>query len=129
MVKSKKKILIVEDEAILRETLEEKFSHENFIVHTAPDGAVGCKLALELHPDIILLDLIMPKMDGMEVLKKLRSDNWGSHARVIILTNVNNADKVAEGLKIGGGEPYDYLIKTDWSLDDVVKKVKEKLKR
>ena len=129
MTKPKKQILIVEDEAVLRETLEEKFTQENFIVHTAADGAAGLKLALELRPDIILLDLLLPKMDGMDVLRKLRSDDWGSHARVIILTNLDSADKVAEGLKIGPDGSYDYLVKTDWSLDDVVKKVQDKLKK
>lgn len=128
MSETKKTILIVEDEAVLREAMKEKLTNSGFDTHTAEDGEEGLKIALEKHPDLILLDILLPKMDGMTMLKKLREENdWGRNARVILLTNVDNPDMVAEGLKIGFDESYDYLVKTNWTLDEVVKKVKNKL--
>ena len=75
-----KKILIVEDEEIMLKALVEKFSSEGFEVVQAIDGEEGLKKALCEKPDIILLDILLPKMDGMAVLKKLREDTWGKHA-------------------------------------------------
>ena len=78
MTKSKK-ILIVEDEGLLLEILETKFKKECFEVITARDGQAGLELALSQHPDLILLDIIMPKMDGMTMLKHLRADSVGKN--------------------------------------------------
>lgn len=124
-----KKILIVEDEEIMLKALVEKFSAEGFEVVKAIDGEEGLKKALHEKPDIILLDILLPKMDGMAVLKKLREDAWGKYAKVILLTNVSDAETVAMGAEFGtgGGEVYEYLVKTDWTLDEVVQKVKNRL--
>jgi len=128
MIKNKKTILVVEDELVLSQTLKEKFTGEDFDVLTAEDGEAGLKTALEKHPDLILLDILLPKMDGMTMLKKLREENdWGKNAKVILLTNVDSPDMVAKGLKTGFDGSYDYLVKTNWTLDEVVKKVKNKL--
>ncbi len=125
-----KKILIVEDEEIMLKALVEKFSSEGFEVVKAIDGEEGLKKALHEKPDIILLDILLPKMDGMAVLKKLREDAWGKYAKVILLTNVSDAETVATGAEFGTGEGevYEYLVKTDWTLDEVVQKVKNRLK-
>ena len=120
----KNKILIVEDEKTLLKALRERFAMEGYDVYTAGDGAVALEVALTEHPNIILLDIVMPIMDGLSVLKKLRADVWGKDVPVVLLTNLNMADKVAEALDKGA---FDYLVKSDWSLDDVVKKVAEKL--
>lgn len=93
-----KTVLIVEDERILREALVQKFSSSGFVVFSATDGQDGLQQSLDKHPDIILLDILLPIMDGMTVFKKLRQDTWGRDARVIFLTNVDNATKVAKGL-------------------------------
>jgi DNA-binding response OmpR family regulator len=120
-------ILIVEDEEILAGTLEKKLDTENFEVVKASDGEEGLRLALDRHPDLILLDLLMPKIDGLAMLKKLREDSWGLHADVIILTNISDPDKVAEGMNTGPEGTYEYLIKSNWSLDEIVSRIKQKL--
>jgi len=119
-----KKILIVEDEALMLRSLSDKFREEKFTVLEANDGANGLDSALANHPDIILLDIIMPKMDGLTVLEKLRQDEWGKEVPVIILTNLSDSDKVAEAMK---NRAYDFLVKADWKLEDIVRKVNEKL--
>ena len=87
-----KKILIVEDEASLRKALVEKFQREGFETFLAFDGVEGLDQAERIQPDLILLDIIMPKMDGMTMLKKLReSGDWGKQVPVIILTNLSSA--------------------------------------
>ena len=122
------KLLIVEDEEIMRKALVDTFTREGFTVVPAQDGEEGLAEALREHPDLILLDIIMPKMDGMTMLKKLRKDDWGAHAKVILLTNVSAAATVAQGIQAGMETVYEYLVKTDWTLDEIVKKVKERLK-
>ncbi|MBU2541984.1 response regulator [Patescibacteria group bacterium] len=119
-----KKILIVEDEPSLLKALEIKFIDEGFEVIKAVDGKQGLEMSLLEHPDIILLDIVMPIMDGMTMLKKLREDKWGKDAKVIILTNLSDAEKVA---KAAEHNVFDFLVKTDWHISDVVEKVKERL--
>jgi two-component system, cell cycle response regulator len=119
-----KKILIVEDDVALIKALSKKFTKEKFEVLTAANGQLGLASALKNHPKVILLDLIMPVMDGLAMLKKLRQDKWGRTVSVIVLSNLSEAEKTVEALEQG---VHDYLIKTDWSLEDILKKVKEKL--
>lgn len=119
-----KKILIVEDDHPLRNAIKDKLSKEDFEILEAKNGTDGLATALEQQPDLILLDIIMPKMDGMTMLKKLRADDKGKNIPVIILTNLSDDKKVAESTE---GGAYDYLIKSDWKIEDVVAKVKEKL--
>lgn len=119
-------VLIVEDEVAMRTALAETFHQHRFRVLTAEDGRSGLATALEQHPDIILLDILLPMMDGMQVLTELKRDAWGKQVPVILLTNVNDPAKVAQGIAAGA---YDYLVKQDWNLEDVVRKVKERLSR
>lgn len=122
--KHMKKILIVEDESLQRDILWEKFIREGFEAIIAKNGDEGLKQALLEKPDLILLDIVMPVMDGMTMLKKLREDEWGKKVKVLVLTNLSDAEKTAEALNRGA---YDFLVKTNWTLDDVVGKVKEAL--
>lgn len=124
MNKPKKQILAVEDYPSTLRALVDKFTREGFDVLEARDGEEGLELALKEHPDLILLDLKMPKMDGITMLKNLQADDSSKDIPVIILTNLNELEKMAEALE---SEAYDYLVKTDWKLKDIVKKVKEKL--
>ena len=78
----KKTILIVEDEPVYQEALVNKFNIEGFDTLTAENGEEGLSIALEKHPDLILLDLQMPKMDGIEMAKKLRQDEWEKRRRL-----------------------------------------------
>ncbi len=119
-----KSILIVEDETDLREALKTVFNYEDFVVYTAYDGEAGLKIALEQKPDIILLDVLMPKMDGVTVLKNLRADEWGKTVKVIVLTALDDLEKVAEIISAGGD---DYIVKTNVTLSAIAQKVKEKL--
>lgn len=120
----RKKILIVEDELSLRMPLGNLLTDEGFEVHQATNGADGLSTALAKHPDIILLDVFMPKMGGLEMLAELRKDEWGKGAQVMLLTNSANTENVATALE---GNVTDYLVKAEWDLQDIVKKVKQKL--
>lgn len=123
MSDAKKTILIVEDEPAYQHTLAEKLGMEGFAVLTAKNGEEGLATALGKHPDLILLDLQMPKMDGIEMAKKLRADDWGKKAKVIILTNVSSdMNKTQQALE---NEIFRYLVKTDIKLEDLVQKVKD----
>lgn len=114
-------VLIIEDEADIREAMADALSQANMSVETAENGQVGLKKALELKPSIILLDLIMPIMDGHEVLKRLRQDQWGKDAKVIIMTAMDDVTNVASAHE---GKIEDYIIKAHTSLDEVVKQVR-----
>lgn len=120
-----KKILIVEDEAPLRNAVADILSFEGFTVFQAKNGQEGLDLALKEHPDLILLDLMMPVMDGLTMLEKMRQDvEWGKNAAVILLTNLNDPEKIAQATSAGS---YDFLVKSDWNIEDVVKKIKSRL--
>ncbi|HEY9585487.1 MAG TPA: response regulator [Candidatus Paceibacterota bacterium] len=120
-----KKVLIVEDEAPLRTAMADILVFEGFTVYQAKNGLEGLEIALEQHPDIILLDLMMPVMDGLTMLGKLRQDQtWGKDVGVILLTNISDPEKIAQATDAGS---YDFLVKSDWSIEDVVKKIKARL--
>lgn len=118
-----KKILVVEDDSTLLKALTEKFTLENFSVSYAEDGQEGLGVALSTHPDIILLDILMPKMDGMSMLEKLREDEWGKDVPVIMLTNLNPDDIIVS--QVIRDHPAYYLIKSNAKIDDILSKVKE----
>lgn len=124
MITERKTILIVEDEADLRDALSTAFSYEEFNVLTASDGEEGLRTALTKKPDLILLDVMMPKMTGIEVLKNLRTNEWGKQTKIIIMTSLDDLEKVAEAMEAGVDE---YVVKTDITLNGIVTKVKEKL--
>ena len=125
MATKKKSILIVEDERAMIETLGKKFVKAGFRVFEAHNGEEGLAIAEKEQPDIAMLDIIMPKMDGMELMKKIREiGEWGRKVPIIMLTNLSDAEKVSEAAKY---RVYDFLVKTDWRLDDVVGLVKSKL--
>ncbi|MFA6301400.1 MAG: response regulator [Candidatus Paceibacterota bacterium] len=128
MTKLNKKVLmlVVDDEKMLVEAIKEKLLSEGFGVLVAYDGEEGLSLAKSQHPDLILLDLLMPKMDGMTMLKKLREDTWGRGVPVIILTNLSSADE-ERNKDITKLEPTYYFIKVDKTMDEIVEKIKERL--
>jgi DNA-binding response OmpR family regulator len=121
----KKTILLVEDDEFLAELYATKLNLEDFIVLLATDGEKGWKMAQEKKPDLILLDIILPKMDGFEVLKKIKSQQATKDLPVILLTNLSQKDEVERGLKLGA---IDYLIKAHFMPSEVVKKIKQAIK-
>lgn len=118
------KILVVEDNESLCNVLADTFTDEGFTVKTAFDGEEGLSAAKEWQPDVILLDLLLPKMDGEELLKELRQEEGGENILVIALTNSDSSEKVYNLMNLG---VTDYLTKSDWELSDLVAKVKERL--
>lgn len=90
----------------------------------AKNGEEALASALNEHPDLILLDLLMPVMDGITMLKKLREDAWGKEAKVMVLTNLGEEAKLKESKALG---VVDYLVKADWKIEDVVQKIKNQI--
>ena len=120
-----KKILIVEDERPLRELLSQKLSSEGCGVLESADGESGLKSALDNHPDLVILNLRLPKIDGIEVLRRLRADTWGKAVPVVILTVLDVSDEMLK--EIVAHQPSYYFVKSDWKLEEVIEKIKEVL--
>ncbi|MBI2120893.1 MAG: response regulator [Parcubacteria group bacterium] len=121
-----KKVLIVEDDRVLRRVIVDNLKIEGFTVFEAEDGEQGLSTALHEHPDLMLLDVVMPKMDGISMLEKLREDSWGKTANVIMLTNLSDTEKIT---KVSEKGVSDYLVKADWDIAGIIDKVKEKMRR
>lgn len=120
---SRKKILIVEDEPFLRKIMVETFQQAGFEVLEAADGEAGLNLALAQQPDVTLLDILMPKMDGITVLRRMRQNPWGKNTLIIMLTNLTADNQVLEGMS--DNPPSYYFVKSDMELDELVAKVNE----
>lgn len=116
---------MVDDDKNLRLVLTDKLNVSGFDAVSASNGQEGLEMALKLHPDLILLDVLMPIMNGQEVLKKLRADEWGKKAKIIMLSVVEDAGVIAQAVQEGS---FAYLIKTDQSMDEIVEKIKVMLK-
>jgi CheY-like chemotaxis protein len=117
-------VLIVEDSALLRAVVRDALEKEQFVVSEAENGKIGLEMALRDHPDIIMLDLMMPVMGGIEALSLLRKDAWGGTVPVIILTGTKD-EKINEELK--KDTHLDFLLKENWMMDEVVIHVKKGL--
>jgi len=117
-----KKILIVEDEQALQKTLGEILTQEGYEVIAASDGEMGLTLAQDSNPDLILLDLILPKVSGFEVLKQLKGNNLTKDIPVIVLTNLEGVEEVDKAVSLGATT---YLVKSQYSLEELVSKIKE----
>ncbi|MCX6716850.1 MAG: response regulator [Candidatus Taylorbacteria bacterium] len=129
-MQNKKVVLIAEDEATLRGAIKDELTREGISVIEAKNGEEGLRIALSEHPDLIMIDILMPKMDGLAMLKKLREDPWGKNVDFIILTNVSDFDEISRAMKVSevkDHESFEYLIKSDVKIEDVVEKVKKKL--
>lgn len=127
VTKEKYKVAVVEDEEIMSKSLAGELEDAGFDVITAFDGEQGLQLVLKEKPDIILLDIVMPKMDGMTMMAKLRnSGEFGKHVPIILLTNSNADDKIMSG--VTKDEPSYYLVKSSYTVEDVAAKVRDCLK-
>ena len=120
-----KTILFIEDEPTLQKTAGQFLEGEGYDIKSALDGEIGLQLAKNEKPDLILLDLILPKLDGFEVLKELKKDEVTKNIPVIILTNLEGSADVEKALELGATT---YLVKANYGLDEVVAKIKDILK-
>ncbi|MFZ6035668.1 MAG: response regulator [Patescibacteria group bacterium] len=120
------RILIVEDDQFLRDLLMTKLTKEQFNVTAAIDGPAGLEKILKERPDIVLLDIIMPGMDGFEILKRIRSNSDMQIARtpVILLSNLGQEADVEKGRNLGAN---DYLIKSNFTIDEIIEKIQKTL--
>jgi len=121
-----KTILIIEDDKFLRELIVQKLIKEGFEISEAVDGEEGMKKVKEEKPDLILLDLILPGIDGFEVLARMKEDPVLAAIPVIILSNLGQKEDVERGLKLGA---VDYLIKAHFTPGEIIEKVKTVLGR
>ena len=121
----KKKVLVIDDDENLTTVLVDKLNFSNFDAVSTPDGATGLQKALEIKPDVILLDVKMPVMSGWEMLEKLRTDPWGEHAKIIMLTSLDKPETIAHAMEEGSTV---FIVKTNYTLDQIVDKVKEVLR-
>ena len=119
------KILFVEDEPTLQKAVGEILDQEGFEVLAALDGEAGLELIKKEKPDLILLDLILPKKDGFTVLKEIKEDENLKDIPVIVLTNLEGMGDVEKAMSLGATT---YLVKANYELDDVVAKIKKTLK-
>ena len=119
-----KKILIVEDDKFLRELIVRKVINEGFDVSEAIGGEEGIKKIKEEKPDMVLLDLILPGIDGFEVLSRMKQDSSLSSIPVIILSNLGQKEDIDKGMKLGAT---DYLIKAHFTPGEIIEKIKANL--
>ena len=123
-MKKKSLLLLVEDDLPIINVLKERLEQEDLELLIAKDGEEGLEMALKTHPNLILLDIIIPKMGGLLMLEKLREDSWGKKVKVIVLTNLSNIESEKKAIK---HKVIDYITKTNCSLTALVKKIKKNL--
>ena len=121
----KKKIAIIEDDKIISDVLYDSLVEAGFEVFRAFDGLEGLNLIESKLPDLILLDILMPKINGFEVAKKLNANLKTKDIPIFILTVLDKNEAVAEALQNG---VYEYIVKTNFNAEDIVTRIKEKLK-
>jgi DNA-binding response OmpR family regulator len=126
MGKDKTSVLIIEDDSYISDMYRIKLESENFEVAIASDGIVGIKILKKQKSDIILLDIVMPKIDGFNVLKMIKEDSELKKIPVVLLTNLSQKENVERGFKLGADG---YIIKAHFTPSEVVEKIKEILKK
>lgn len=123
-VQAQRSILIAEDEPFLLKSLAEIFEQAGFLVYRAPNGQVALELAMANHPQVCVLDIMMPVMDGLTVLQRLRQDiTWGKNAIIIMLTNVTADSRILESMQ--KNPPSYYFVKESMNPDQLLAKVLE----
>jgi len=125
-VQKKKKIMIVEDDSFVMDIYQTKLSQEGYEVLPAENGAEAIKKLEKEIPDLILLDIIMPYVDGLQVLRKIKADEKLKDIPVILLTNLSQKENINEGLGLGAD---DYLIKSHFTPSEVLEKIKKYIKK
>ncbi len=126
MIKDKTSVLIIEDDSYISDMYKIKLESENFEVATAKDGIIGIKMLEKQKPDIILLDVVMPKMDGFDVLKIIKKNIELKGIPVVLLTNLGQKENVEKGFDLGADS---YIIKAHFTPSEVIEKIREVLKK
>lgn len=117
---AKKTVLVIEDSPYLAESLEDMLTIKGHKAIIAQSGREGVALALEKKPDLVLLDIRLPDIDGYEVYRRIREDKWGAHANILILTASESVDNISKNVDL----PRDYvLFKPDWSVPDLLDRI------
>ena len=119
-----KTILFIEDESALQKTFGDLLREEGYEMISALDGEVGLRLAKEKKPDLILLDLILPRIHGFDVLKQLKEDQETKDIPIIVLTNLEGIGDVDKAIRLGAKT---YLVKAQYTLEEVMEKIKKAL--
>ncbi len=123
-----KKILIIDDDKIFSKILRDGLissGKREYEIISAFDGEEGFEVASREKPDLIMLDVMMPKVDGIEFLRKLRAEEWGKEMPVIMETQVSDIEKMSEGVQLG---VQGYILKSDYSLDAILRQVEDTFK-
>ncbi|MDD5152600.1 MAG: response regulator transcription factor [Candidatus Pacebacteria bacterium] len=123
-----KKILIIDDDKIFSKVLRDALlakEKDAYEVTTAFDGKEGLEIASKVKPDLILCDLVMPNMGGIDFIKQLRSEEWGKLLKVVVVTQISDIEKMSEGLELG---IHGYILKSDYSIDEILHQIEEALK-
>ena len=117
-----KTILFIEDESAIQKTFSDALKKEEYEIISALDGEVGLRLAKEKKPDLILLDLVLPKLDGFQVLQSLKSNETTRAIPVIVLTNLEQMEDIQKAIDLGAKT---YLVKSNYNLAEVIDMVKK----
>lgn len=117
-------ILVVEDDAFLANAYRVKLTKSGFTIRIARDGDEVFTILAQFTPDIIILDLMIPKKDGFEVLKLLKADDRWKNIPLIIASNLGQEEDIDRAIKMGAN---DYIIKSDMSLNDLITKIRSYL--
>lgn len=121
---TKKKILVVEDSPYLAESLSDMLGIKGYEAVLAPTGREGVSMAIEQQPDLILLDIRLPDIDGYEVYRRIRENEWGATANIIVLTASESTENISKNIDL---PKEDVLFKPDWSVSDLLAKIAKKL--
>jgi len=114
-------VLIVEDDSAIRELYQTALTEAGLEVQVAQTGAAGVETALSFHPNVILMDIMLPDMNGHKAVEKIRLDNWGRTAKIIFLTNRSDAEDVVQAVALGSDE---YIIKAHTTPKELVNQVR-----
>lgn len=120
----KKKILVIEDSPYLAESLNDMLDISGFESILALNGREGVSLAIEHQPDLILLDIRLPDIDGYEVYRRIRENDWGAKANILILTASESTENISKNIDLPKD---DVLFKPEWSVQDLITKIQERL--
>ncbi|MBU3964471.1 response regulator [Patescibacteria group bacterium] len=115
-----KKVLLVEDDPFLIDIYSTKLGESGFEVHLAKDGGAVLDFSKKIKPDIIILDIVLPHIDGWQILKQLRVEEGLKHTKIIILSNLSQKEEVEKGLSLGADK---YLIKSDYTPTQVIDEI------